>query len=124
VAALFQIRASHLLHHRDAMFNLAFLSGLLIGSELAPLRSRPQNAPQLILCAGEGIHFAYRRAFETLGIGDSAQVIPPAQVDRLAALGHALILNRILSSRELSAPHLGFDAAAQSLERVADVPTL
>jgi 2-dehydro-3-deoxygalactonokinase len=121
-AALFQIRASHLLHHRDPLSNLAFLSGLLIGSELSPLASGQQNAPQLILCAGAGVNFAYRLALESLGIGESAQVIPPAQVDCLAALGHTLLLNRILSSLELSPPHLGFDAAVPSLERVADVP--
>jgi len=63
-ASLFKIRSRSLLHGVSGPENSAFLSGLLIGTELLQL---PQNTP-VHLAAGESLGVLYLRAAQELGI--------------------------------------------------------
>lgn len=93
-AALFQVRARQLLRSCEAASNTAFLSGLLIGAELAPLERQTESLP-IILAAGPRLAGPYRAALDLLGLSDRVKSIPPDRVDGLSVLGHAALLDRL-----------------------------
>lgn len=97
-AALFQVRTRQLLHDGEPAANTAYLSGLLIGAELASLRHRWPGAIPIVLAGGHRLHEPYRTALDTLGLAARTTVIAPDDVDRLSALGQAAVLDRLLAS--------------------------
>ncbi len=87
--ALFRVRTRQVLDQQPAAANASFLSGLLIGTELAELRSR--ESP-VIVAAGGAVRDAYARVGEALGFGSELRVL---DAEPLSALGQAVLLRRI-----------------------------
>ncbi|AFJ45143.1 2-oxo-3-deoxygalactonate kinase [Shimwellia blattae DSM 4481 = NBRC 105725] len=73
LARLFEVRAAHVLGTlpREAVSD--YLSGLLIGAEVATMTRNMDRDPTITLVAGSGLIWRYRRAFTALGY--SAQAI-------------------------------------------------
>ncbi len=86
LASLFGVRTACLFERRGAVDNADYLSGLLIGSELASLIE--YSGQQLILCGGR-LTDAYSLAFEALGLGGALWVIPESESDLATARMHA-----------------------------------
>jgi len=94
-AALFRVRTRQLLEAPAEGTNLAFLSGILIGSELAHLR-RPEFAGYpLLLCAAAPLAGCYATAAEALDLSTRLTVADGNDFQRLTALGQAIVLARI-----------------------------
>jgi 2-dehydro-3-deoxygalactonokinase len=96
-ASLFRVRSRALLDHTlDAAAGGAYLDGLLVGDELARfVAERPRH--DLWLCAGAQLTDVYRAAADELGLGGTLHCLPPEAVDRLAVLGHCVLLERSFS---------------------------
>lgn len=111
-AALFQVRVRQLLRGSDPSATAAVLSGILIGSELGAIAQQQAmmkqtgNAP-VVLCAAEPLSGMYQTAFETLGLSPQVEIVPPADVERLSALGQLAAL-RHLQPDAFSQNTLGF----------------
>ena len=90
-ATLFTVRARQVLRGEDAGSNTEYLSGLLIGTELAAIRP---DEP-CVLCAAPGLSELYAAALAELNVVHRLIVVPPPLVDELAAHGQALILRRL-----------------------------
>ena len=72
-----------------------YLSGLLIGDELATIAaSHPASVP-LVLGGSSSLQRLYHRALEVLGAGPRTNAIPEATTARAASLGHWQILRRL-----------------------------
>lgn len=91
-AALFQVRTRHLLEARTDTSNRAFLSGVLIGSELAHLRRPGFVSYPLVLCAAAPLANYYVTALESLGLAKRLTVVSSTDFQRLTALGQAVVL--------------------------------
>ncbi|MCF0048641.1 2-dehydro-3-deoxygalactonokinase [Dyadobacter sp. LJ53] len=98
--ALFTVRTRQLFDLFNKKQNAMYLSGMLIGSELRPLK-RETNW-QLVLCSGQNLHALYKKAIETLQLGERAIIVPPDMVDNAATAGQIkifefqnLLLNKI-----------------------------
>lgn len=85
-ASLFQIRARTVLDRLEGFHAKSFLSGLLIGAELASL----QKSSQSILFSNPGIGRLYALAASRLGI--LLEVMPPEVVNQALIEGHLLVL--------------------------------
>ncbi len=92
-SALFQVRTRQLLRNDSPASNAAFLSGLLIGAELASLDRWPRSIP-VILAAGPRLAAPYQSAINSLGFADRLRTVPAEQVGRLSLLGHIAVLDR------------------------------
>lgn len=90
-AALFQVRTRQVLAQRSAAANTGFLSGLLIGSELAGLATGDRP---VILAAGPQLAAAYALAAEGLGFRERLSIV---EAGPLAASGQAVVLRRLLA---------------------------
>lgn len=99
-AALFRVRTRQVLWGLPADTNRAFLSGVLIGSELAYLLQAEWSDRPILLGAAGALQSPYCLAFETLGLRERLTSIPPSDVERLSALGQQVLL-----------AHLGFSAS-------------
>jgi 2-dehydro-3-deoxygalactonokinase len=93
-AALFRVRTRHVLDRQGMPSNTSFLSGLLIGTELAGLRASERT---VILGATEPLRSAYTIAAETLGLDRRLTTL---DADNLASLGQAVVLQKILSGKQ------------------------
>src|SRR5258706_3465311 len=85
-SALFRVRTRQVLDKKDVPSNTSFLSGLLIGSELASLTG--SDVP-VIVAAGERLRTSYAAAGEALGFGTRLTTVDS---DRLPVLGHEILL--------------------------------
>jgi 2-dehydro-3-deoxygalactonokinase len=99
LSALFQVRTRQLRGTGDAPEHRAFLSGVLIGSELAYLQpdahEKPRGRPAvLVLCAPAALRAYYGAALTRLGSSDRLIVVSASDVDRLSALGQAVLIER------------------------------
>ena len=94
-AALFRVRTRQLLDQAAPETNRAFLSGTLIGAELAHLAGQRQADETIVLAAGRALAPLYRQGIESLGLDSRALFVAPADVDRLSALGQARLLRRL-----------------------------
>jgi 2-dehydro-3-deoxygalactonokinase len=92
-SALFRVRTRQVLEKRDAPSNTSFLSGLLIGTELAGLRA--SDVP-VIVAAGERLRMSYAAAGEALGFGARLRCVDS---ELLPVLGQDVLLQRILSGK-------------------------
>ena len=90
IAKLFRVRTRQVLDHQDAESNTSFLSGLLIGTELAELA---ENKHPLLVAATEPLLQAYRLAVEVLDLPTRVQFL---DADQLTELGQAVLLPQIL----------------------------
>ncbi len=90
-AALFQTRARTVLGHLAANHSRAFLSGVLIGAEIAALTGPETSA--IVLAAGERLARPYALAFGELLPRATVVQIPPADLAAATVAGHAMILS-------------------------------
>ena len=93
-AALFHVRTRQLLEGPSEASNRAFLSGVLIGCELASLRSE-QPDRSLLLCAAPPLDQLYAVALEALELDERLTTVSPDDVARLSALGQAVVLRNL-----------------------------
>jgi 2-dehydro-3-deoxygalactonokinase len=99
-AALFRVRTRQLLDQLPAAGNRAFLSGVLIGHELTSLTAHQVADWPIVLCAVPPLDGLYAVALDAAGFARDLTIVPPSDVDRLSALGQA-ILARHLSGFEI-----------------------
>jgi 2-dehydro-3-deoxygalactonokinase len=92
IAKLFRVRTRQVLDHKDAESNTSFLSGLLIGTELAELA---ENKHPLLVAATEPLLQAYRLAVQVLDLPTRVQFL---DADQLTELGQAVLLPQILQA--------------------------
>jgi 2-dehydro-3-deoxygalactonokinase len=93
--ALFRVRTRDVLDGLPAAGNLAFLSGVLVGGELAHLVHDPAPTP-LVLAATEPLATSYRLALAHLGAESRLTTVPPDDVELLSARGQSVLLSRLL----------------------------
>lgn len=90
--SLFQTRTRSVLGGQPVPANRAFLSGLMIGSELVEIADEHPDSP--LLLAGGGIVESYTRAAHVLGLRDRLVVATRAEFDNAVTRGHELLLQR------------------------------
>jgi len=90
-AALFQTRARAVLGQLAARHSCAFLSGALIGAEVAALTGA--SSSHIVLAAGEQLSRQYAIALGELRPGATVVKIPPADLAVAIVKGHARILS-------------------------------
>jgi 2-dehydro-3-deoxygalactonokinase len=90
-AALFQTRARTVLGQLPAAHSAAFLSGVLIGAEVATLAT--VGAIPLVLAAGEHLAGRYVTALRELRPDAAVTVIPSAELDAAVIAGQARFLS-------------------------------
>jgi 2-dehydro-3-deoxygalactonokinase len=91
-ASLFQTRVRTVLHKVSPAVNRWFLSGLLIGAELADLREHPLP---LLLAAAEPLGSVYLLALQTLGFEERLTVVPPDEMEFASTRGHQVLLQSL-----------------------------
>lgn len=77
------------------MRNRAFLSGVLLGSELAYLLDSRFGDVPLLLCATNPLETHYLVALDELGLGGRLTPISPGKVELLSARGQAVLWQRL-----------------------------
>jgi 2-dehydro-3-deoxygalactonokinase len=80
--------------------NFWYLSGVLVGSEVAALRSYPGHP--VTLCAPESLRAIYEAALGELGLDEPVTSVPPRVVEESAAWGQLAIFRRLVARRELA----------------------
>jgi 2-dehydro-3-deoxygalactonokinase len=94
-AALFRVRTRQLLDNLPGDANSAFLSGLLLGGELAYLSDSSADVLPLLLCATAPLAPQYREALQELGLAARATVVEPREVELLSARGQAVLWRKL-----------------------------
>ncbi|MEX0677861.1 MAG: 2-dehydro-3-deoxygalactonokinase [Pirellulales bacterium] len=94
-AALFRVRTRQLLDKAPGASNRAFLSGVLLGSELAYLSGARSAGLPLVLCATAPLEAPYRAALDELGLTERLTLVPPADVELLSARGQAVLWRNV-----------------------------
>jgi 2-dehydro-3-deoxygalactonokinase len=89
---LFKIRAWDILCRSSAKENYFFLSGLLIGQEIATLKSI--SFDQIQLCAGSNLYEFYKRAIQDLNLYEKTIVLEKENVETSVIRGQLIILNQ------------------------------
>jgi 2-dehydro-3-deoxygalactonokinase len=87
--ALFLGRSNALFGKRGPVESYWFLSGVVIGEEVAVLASGPPR--RIRLCAGASLRPLYEAAIEALGLADRTESVAAARVDASAALGQRVL---------------------------------
>ncbi|HEY0864478.1 MAG TPA: 2-dehydro-3-deoxygalactonokinase [Lacunisphaera sp.] len=90
-AALFQTRARVVLGQLAAAHSRSFLSGVLIGAEVATLTG--MSAGHIVLATGESLARPYALALRELMPNASVEQLTPAQLSLAMVRGHATILD-------------------------------
>jgi 2-keto-3-deoxy-galactonokinase len=75
--------------------NLVYLSGILIGGELAELARDAHSASPIAVCATGSLRQAYEQAAKSLGLAHRLLPIADAEMGRLASLGQACVARRL-----------------------------
>ncbi len=88
---LFQIRALDLLQNQDHQGNQAYLSGLLIGTELASLKNGEQS---LVLMGDQNLLKLYRSALEITDSRFLVQTVTAKDMDNAIPKAHAAVLHQ------------------------------
>ncbi|WP_437231021.1 2-dehydro-3-deoxygalactonokinase [Planctomicrobium sp. SH661] len=96
IGSLFQVRTGQLLRKENAMQSAAFLSGMLIGSELKSLALNRVQYGAILLAVSSGLDDPYRIAFDHLGLSAQTTIVPAAEVAKLSALGQLRALQCLL----------------------------
>ncbi len=90
---LFGVRTRDLLHHIDHSTNAEYLSGLLIGAELADLTK--SRSDEILIFGSTKLQQLYSRACATLFL--NARCADTNPETSITALGHRLILQQIIN---------------------------
>lgn len=88
--SLFTVRVNRLFDEVTLEENRAYLSGLLIGSELRSIPKTPELP--LVLCSGSNVYPSYKLAMETLSWQEETTLITPERMDRAVVEGQIKIL--------------------------------
>jgi 2-dehydro-3-deoxygalactonokinase len=91
--SLFQTRVRTVMHAVSPAVNRWFLSGLLIGGEVADLRNDRSDTP-VLLAAAEPLSAAYQLALEAVEMMDQVTVVPPDELSLASVRGQLLLSNR------------------------------
>jgi 2-dehydro-3-deoxygalactonokinase len=94
-STLFQVRAGALLNGRSPQASQAFLSGVLIGGELASLRTAEFSALPVLLCASGELAVRYQAALAALQLTQRWVVMPAVHTAQLVVRGQAVILRNL-----------------------------
>ena len=94
-AALFRVRTRQVLDGARPEANRSFLSGVLVGSELAALRQTVAPDVPIVLAAPAPLASFYAAACQALGLHDRLAIVEASEVERLSALGQACFLRRM-----------------------------
>jgi 2-keto-3-deoxy-galactonokinase len=94
-AALFRVRTRQLLDRLPGASNGAFLSGLLLGSELAYLSEARSGGFPLVLCATASLAAQYREALQELSLAARLTVVEPLEVELLSARGQVVLWRKL-----------------------------
>ncbi|HUQ66822.1 MAG TPA: 2-dehydro-3-deoxygalactonokinase [Flavitalea sp.] len=92
---LFSARINQLKKYLSNNENYFYLSGLLIGSEIAYLRSEKNQ--QLVLCSSGNLQVLYCKALECAGLSDDTIVVNAELLDNAAATGQLKIFMNMAS---------------------------
>ena len=87
--SLFKVRTNDILGKKTAEENYYFLSGLLIGTEIATLQSI--SFDQILLCAGNNLYEFYHRAIEVLGLSDKTKILDKEIIEKAVIKGQLKI---------------------------------
>jgi 2-dehydro-3-deoxygalactonokinase len=90
--SLFQTRARQVLQRNPPGSNASFLSGLLIGAELAHL----STDIDILLAGADALRDLYEQAARHLGLHPS-HVFSAAEVQLAVPIAHGLILSKLLN---------------------------
>jgi 2-dehydro-3-deoxygalactonokinase len=104
MSALFHTRTRQLLQGQPEALNAAFLSGLLIGSEIGTLGRRKLSDDPIVLCAGSAVAGWYVAALEEAGMIQRVVQIPPEKVDQLSVFGHIALAKDGLNAKTPRTP--------------------
>ncbi len=88
---LFKIRSNDILGHTSKEENNYYLSGLLIGNELAYLKDRENANQKLVLCAGASLLPYYTQALTALGLGADCIIVESAIFEKATTLGQLAV---------------------------------
>ncbi|MFD1140078.1 2-dehydro-3-deoxygalactonokinase [Larkinella insperata] len=86
---LFTVRTNQLFKKINKQQNAFYLSGLLIGAELKPLRAKENW--QLVLCSGTNLFPFYQQAITDLKLVDRTTFIPAEVIDQAAVVGQVIL---------------------------------
>ncbi len=92
LSSLFKIRARDILHKKSSMENYYYLSGILIGEEMASLLSI--SCDKIVLCAGNNLYEFYKRAIQVLELCDRTIEIDEKNVEDSIFKGQLTILKQ------------------------------
>jgi 2-dehydro-3-deoxygalactonokinase len=101
--ALFRVRTRQLLGSLPGALNRAFLSGVLLGNELAYLLETRFSALPLVLCATDPLETHYLVAMDELGLAGRLTTIPAGEVELLSARGQAVLWRKLSTSAKARA---------------------
>ena len=93
LASLFSVRTNSLFDVMSKTANSYYLSGLLIGSELAYLNQQGDDRP-IVVCGGSQIHTHYLKAMDVLNLTARAQVLPDDYLNQATIQGQLGILKK------------------------------
>lgn len=96
---LFTVRTNQLFNRLNKRQNTYYLSGLLIGSELAGLEKK-QDCP-LFLCCGRNLFGLYKFALEELNLAIITTFIPADIVEKAAMKGQKIIYDHYVKEHLL-----------------------
>ena len=92
LGSLFRVRTRSVLGKQTAVSNGSYLSGLLIGSELASI---PTSVP-LILAAGGTLAGPYQTAFSVMGLNSRSRILTATESAMLAVKGQEKLITRLV----------------------------
>jgi 2-dehydro-3-deoxygalactonokinase len=91
--ALFQVRVGGLFGRRSKTQSAQYLSGVIVGDEVAALLAEPPGGP-VALSASAEMQVLYGAAFGELGGGDRLRTVPAETAGLLSVAGHAAALGQ------------------------------
>lgn len=94
LSTLFSVRVNDLFDRYAKTENYYYLSGLLIGTELAGLVKR--EVDQIILCSSSNVYLPYRLALEELRLVSQTVFVEPDRMDWAVIAGQITILTKYL----------------------------
>lgn len=85
LTTLFTVRTNELFGRLTKRQNALYLSGLLIGSELEHMVSKPEWP--IFLCSSPNLSVVYELAIDELQLSDRTTIVPPDLIDRASPAG-------------------------------------
>jgi 2-dehydro-3-deoxygalactonokinase len=90
---LFTVRTGQLFGNFSKEYNVFYLSGLLIGTELRQLKDRKYD--RLVICSGKHLYDHYKLATEFISLKANTIFIQPDLIDKATIAGQVQIFNAV-----------------------------